>query len=71
MGQSLQLLLVFASSVILVSESRRTHDRILLSQIGDYPNLEVEVPVFISPRNRVVHLYPQTLGSIFVDSYDS
>jgi hypothetical protein len=29
---------------------------ILLSQIGD------QVPVFISPRNRVARLYPQALG---------
>jgi hypothetical protein len=25
----------------------------------------------ISPRNSVAHLYPQVLGSFFVDSYDS
>jgi hypothetical protein len=30
-----------------------------------------KVPVFISPRNRVAQLYPQTLGSLFVASYDS
>jgi hypothetical protein len=29
------------------------------------------VPVFISPRNRVAQLYPRTLGSLFVTSYDS
>jgi hypothetical protein len=48
-----QLLLVLASAVIVRSESRGTHDYILLSQIRDSPNLEGQVPVFISPKNRV------------------
>jgi hypothetical protein len=30
-----------------------------------------QVPVFISPRNRVAQLYPRALGSFFVASYDS
>jgi hypothetical protein len=34
-------------------------------------NLLGQVPVFISPRDRVDHLYPQALGSVFVASYDS
>jgi hypothetical protein len=38
-----------ASAVILGSEYRRTHDHILLSQIRDSPNLQGQVPVFISP----------------------
>jgi hypothetical protein len=67
----LQLLLVLASAVILGSESRGTRDHILLSQIRDSPNLEGQVPVFISPRNRVTRLYPQALVSLFVASYDS
>jgi hypothetical protein len=46
----LQLLLVLASAVILGSESRGTRNRILQSQIRDSPNLECEVPVFISPQ---------------------
>jgi hypothetical protein len=33
--------------------SRGTHDHILLSQIRDFPNLDSQVPGFISPRNRV------------------
>jgi hypothetical protein len=37
----------------------------------DSPNLEGQIPVFISPRNRVSQLYPQALGSLFVASYDS
>jgi hypothetical protein len=48
----LQLLLVLASAVIFRSESRGTHDHILSSQIRDSTNLEVQVYVFISPRNR-------------------
>jgi hypothetical protein len=67
----LQLLLFLASEVILRSESRGTHDHILLPQIRDFCNLEGQVLVFISPRNRVVQLYPQALGSLFVASYDS
>jgi hypothetical protein len=67
----LQLLLVLASVVILRSESRETHDHPLLSQIRDSPNLEVQVPVFISPRKRVARLYPQALGSLLVTSCDS
>jgi hypothetical protein len=66
-----QLLLALARVVILTSESRGTHDHILLSQIRDSPNLEGQVPILISPRNRVAQLYPQTLGSLFVTSYDS
>jgi hypothetical protein len=45
-----QLLLVLASAVILSSGSRGTHAHILLSQIWDSPNLEGQVPLFISPR---------------------
>jgi hypothetical protein len=59
----LRLLLVLASAVILRSESRGTHYHILLYEIRDSPNLEGQVPVFISPRNRVARLYPQALGT--------
>jgi hypothetical protein len=67
------LLLVFASEVILMFESRWTHDQILMFQVRDFTNLDGQVPVFtsISPRRRVALLYPQTLGSLFVASYDS
>jgi hypothetical protein len=51
--RSLQLLLAPASPVILRHKYRRTHGHILLSQIQDSPNLEGQVPIFISPRNRV------------------
>jgi hypothetical protein len=57
----LQLLLVLASAVILKSESRVTHDHILLSHIRDTPILEDQVSVFIYPRNSVTRLYPQAL----------
>jgi hypothetical protein len=67
----LQLLLVFSRAVILGSESRGTHDLILLSQIRDSPNLEGQVLVFISFRNRMAQLYPQVLGSLFIACYDS
>jgi hypothetical protein len=60
----LQLLLVFAKAVIVESESCGTHDHILLSHFRDCPNLDGQVPVFISPRYRVAQLYPQGLGSI-------
>jgi hypothetical protein len=66
-----QLLLALASAVILRSESSGTHDHILLSQIRDSPNLEGQVPVFISTKNRVARLYPQAMDSLFVTSYDS
>jgi hypothetical protein len=65
------LLLVFVSAVILGSESRRTHDHILLFEIQDSSNLEIQVPVFLSPRDRVAQLYLQALGFLFVASYDS
>jgi hypothetical protein len=45
----LQLLLVLASAVILRSESRRTHDHILLSQIRDSPTRRARSPYLYSP----------------------
>jgi hypothetical protein len=62
-----------ASAVNLRSDSRGTHDHILLSQIRVSPNLEGQVPVCtrITPRNRVAQLYLQALGFLFVASYDS
>jgi hypothetical protein len=71
MSRHLQLLLALASAVILRSESRGNHDHILLSQIWDSPILEAQVPIFMSPRNRVARLYPQALGSLSVASCDS
>jgi hypothetical protein len=54
-------MLALARAVILVSESRWTHQYILLSQIRDSPNLERQILVFISHRNRVTQLYPPAL----------
>jgi hypothetical protein len=56
---------------ILGSESRGILDRILLSRIWDSPNMEGQVPVIISPKNREAQFYPQELGSHFVTAYDS
>jgi hypothetical protein len=61
----LQLPLVLTSAVILRSESHGNHDHILQSQIRGSTNLEGQVPVFISPRNKVAQLYPQALDYQF------
>jgi hypothetical protein len=61
----LQFLLALVSTVILGFESRGTHDDNLLSQIRDFPNLEDQAPLFMSPRNRVATLYPQAQGFSF------
>jgi hypothetical protein len=53
------------------SRVRVPRGHIPLWQIQHSPNLEDQVPVFISPRNRVAQLYPEALGSRFVASYDS
>jgi hypothetical protein len=45
----LQLLLALASTVVLRSEYGGTHNHISLSQTRDFPKLEGQVPVFISP----------------------
>jgi hypothetical protein len=58
----LQLLLALAIAVILRSESRGTHDHILLSQIRASPNVEGQVSVFISPRNRWPNYTPRYLA---------
>jgi hypothetical protein len=44
---------------------------ILYCLIWDSPNLEGQVAVFISSRNRVAQLYSRALCSLFVASYDS
>jgi hypothetical protein len=53
------------------SSVRDPRDSRSLSQFRDSPNMEGQVPVFISPRNMVAQLYPQAPGSHFVASYDS
>jgi hypothetical protein len=64
----LQLLLVLVSAVILRSDSHGTLDHNLLSQTGDSPNLEGQVPEFILARNRLAQLNPKSLISLFVSS---
>jgi hypothetical protein len=39
--------------------------------IWDFLNLVGQISVFISPRNRVAQLYPRSLCSLFIASYDS
>jgi hypothetical protein len=58
----IQLLLILASAAILRPESRGTLDHILLSQIRDSSKLEDQVPIYISPRNRVAWLHFPALG---------
>jgi hypothetical protein len=67
----LQLCWSFLAQSFLGLESRGTRDHILLSQVRDSPNLEVQAPVFISPRHRMAQVYTQALGSLFVTSYDT
>jgi hypothetical protein len=47
-----------------------TKEERILHQIKDI-RIEGQVPVFISPRNRVAQSYPRALGSLLVASYDS
>jgi hypothetical protein len=66
----LQLLLVLASAVILRSEPRGTHDHILLSQIRDSPNLEGQIPIFISPRHWVPFSSPHMTRKATVEVFE-
>jgi hypothetical protein len=75
----LQLLLVLASAVILRSDSRGTHDHILLSQIRDTPNLEGRSPYLYPPgtgwhgyipRKYVPFSSPPTTGNDTVEVFD-
>jgi hypothetical protein len=45
---NLRLLLGFSSALCLGSESRGTHDYTLLSQLWGSPNLEGQIPVFVT-----------------------
>jgi hypothetical protein len=45
-----------AGAVIVGSESHGPYDHIILSQIRDSTNLEGQVTVFVSPKNRVAQL---------------
>jgi hypothetical protein len=61
----LQLLLRLVSAFILESEYRGTQDHILLPQIRNPPNLEDQIPIFTSPKNKVVQLYSPGTGFLF------
>jgi hypothetical protein len=75
----LQLLLALTRAVILGSKSCGTHDHILLSQIQHFPNLEGQVPVFISqgtgwpsytPRHWVPFSWPPTTHREVVEVFE-
>jgi hypothetical protein len=59
----------------ILSQQRNLHRAALTAifycLIWDSPNLEGQVPIFISPRNRVAQLYPRALCSLSVASYES
>jgi hypothetical protein len=57
-----QLLLGLSRAAALRSKSRRTHGPYFTVSFEFPSNLEGQVPVFISPRNREAQLYPRTLG---------
>jgi hypothetical protein len=49
----------------------RVHDNILLSQIRDSPNLDGQVPVFISPRHWVPFSSPPTTRRATVEIFET
>jgi hypothetical protein len=68
---NLLLLMVLASAVPLESESRGTRPYFIVPILETPSNLEGQISVFISARNRVAQIYPRALGSLSVASYDS
>jgi hypothetical protein len=61
-----------SSPYIIVTDLRRdSWPDITVTDSRRPSNLEGQVPVFISPRNRLAQLYPEALGSIFITSYNS
>jgi hypothetical protein len=66
----LQLLLVFASVVILMYEPHGSHDHILLSQILGSPTWRTRSPYWY-PQEQSGPVIPKALCSVFVVSYDS
>jgi hypothetical protein len=56
MGLSFTVAAGSRHAIILRPESRGTRSRIVLSQIRDSPNLEGQVPLFLSHRKRVAQL---------------
>lgn len=49
---------ILVSAVFLWTDSRGTHGHISLSQIRNSPNVEGQVPIFVSTKNRVAQLCP-------------
>jgi hypothetical protein len=68
---NLLLLLALASAVPSGLSPTLLKTILYFPNSWDSPILEGQVPVFISPRNRVAQIYPRALGSLSVASYDS
>jgi hypothetical protein len=60
MGLSFTMLLIFASTVILGTESHGTHDHILLPQIRDSPNLGRGPRIYIPQKQGGPVILPGT-----------
>jgi hypothetical protein len=65
----------YLSFTIAAGHCQRSHSQVLVPRDSvtafyclrlETPNLEGQVPVFISPRNRAAQLYPQARSSFFV-----
>jgi hypothetical protein len=65
-----QIASVHCRAVTLRFKSHRTQT-IFCCLIWDSPNIQDEVPISISPKNRVAQLCLRPLGSLFIASYDS
>jgi hypothetical protein len=68
---NLLLLLVLASAVRSGLSPEGLKAIFYCPNSWDSPNLKGQVPVFISPGNSVVQIYPRALGSLSVASYGS
>jgi hypothetical protein len=64
----LQMPLIFASTVIIMPNSRESHGNIMLYHIRDSFSLYGQITVFISPRNKMDNLNPQEMDFIFTAS---
>jgi hypothetical protein len=70
---TVQLLLGLTSAVLLGSESRWTKTLFHFPSFWDSPNLEGQVPVYVSPRNKVAQLYPRVPFPhlLWLEGYDA
>jgi hypothetical protein len=71
MGLRLQLLLALASADISSPSPAELMAIFYCLSFVTPPNVEGQVPVFISPRKSVAQLYPQALCFLLVASYES